>query len=923
MSEKKIITIVFIIIFIFQIQSFALYNLNAHEPDQINKNNVTTIDSVNQVTDDQESANDDLSNKHEINNDMNLNSLTKVSSLGSLFVTGTQVLHLSDQVYDNIYISDTAQVYLDNVTVSGDIEVHNYAYANIANNSWSNRLLMYESSNVLMSNINNYGSVTTSDFSSLTLSSSYLNSNSFNFYGNSSFQMSQVVFYCCGSFSFNDNSTAIFTNDTLYYSYIYLYYYSNVMMTDILTRDSVYIYVNDYAHGTFTNIVGDPTYFDYNSGSLYIAPYSQGGVTIINSKITDLNAYAYDYSLMQVLVQNSIITRTTNLHGNINFTAEFTTFQGNIYSFGDDKYSNSSFPKLLFTQSGNITLTKETSGSSQYRSMADSLTLIHTNASIMFFHADTLILQNYNYIFNIQSTFGTINDLDGTSTISTSQTILIDGDYIIGGSDVISLSDSSYNSIYIFDTAQVYLDNVTVSGDIEVHNYAYANIANNSWSNRLLMYESSNVLMSNINNYGSVTTSDFSSLTLSSSYLNSNSFNFYGNSSFQMSQVVFYCCGSFSFNDNSTAIFTNDTLYYSYIYLYYYSNVMMTDILTRDSVYIYVNDYAHGTFTNIVGDPTYFDYNSGSLYIAPYSQGGVTIINSKITDLNAYAYDYSLMQVLVQNSIITRTTNLHGNINFTAEFTTFQGNIYSFGDDKYSNSSFPKLLFTQSGNITLTKETSGSSQYRSMADSLTLIHTNATIIFIYVDKLSGYQSPYIQLISASYGTLYSDGSIVWDGGTSTTNHPPTVSMIYPLQDNTVSNQITVSWSASDPDGNILTFDLYVQAQGSTSWTSLAGNLNTPSYEWDSATVSDGQYRFKIVATDELGLSTELISNYFYVDNVDDNSSSPTTTPSITTTPSSTTSQKSLTLTTSPGFSIEPLILLLCISSLIIINKRRK
>ena len=148
-------------------------------------------------------------------------------------------------------------------------------------------------------------------------------------------------------------------------------------------------------------------------------------------------------------------------------------------------------------------------------------------------------------------------------------------------------------------------------------------------------------------------------------------------------------------------------------------------------------------------------------------------------------------------------------------------------------------------------------------------------------------------------------------------------MIYPLQDNTVSNQITVSWSASDPDGNILTFDLYVQAQGSTSWTSLAGNLNTPSYEWDSATVSDGQYRFKIVATDELGLSTELISNYFYVDNVDDNSSSPTTTPSITTTPSSTTSQKSLTLTTSPGFSIEPLILLLCISSLIIINKRRK
>lgn len=133
-------------------------------------------------------------------------------------------------------------------------------------------------------------------------------------------------------------------------------------------------------------------------------------------------------------------------------------------------------------------------------------------------------------------------------------------------------------------------------------------------------------------------------------------------------------------------------------------------------------------------------------------------------------------------------------------------------------------------------------------------------------------------------------------------------MVYPLNNYTVSGQITVNWQASDPDGDRLFYDIYVQVSGSTEWVKLGSNLNAPDYRWDTTTVINGQYRFKIVASDELGLSTELISDYFTIYNSNNSNSQPTSFQTIN--------------TSTPGFSFESVLLLISLISILLLRKRR-
>ena len=1029
MSKKTISTIVLIIIFIIQVQSFALYNLNRLETQQTDKNNLTTIDSTDQINNNQENNNGKSTDKHENNDNVNINSLSKVDSLGSLFVTGTQILFLSNEVYDNIYVSDNAQVYLDNVSVTGDIEVHSSAFAEIANNSWSNRLLMYDTASALITNINSYGSITVSDYASLTISNSNIYVPDMSFNNNATLQFSSSnITSCCTYLYLNDNSTGSFTDSYVYWININANSYTKLTMTNVFVQQYMLVYAYYLSYVKLDSVAKDPNY-SYNSITIGISAGSFNHVEILNSDITTISASgSYSYPALTFTVKNSIITGTSSFYGNVTFSADSSSFLGNVYAFADYYYSNSSFPKLSFTNSGSITLTKEPSGSSQYRNMVDVLTLVHTNATIMFIYVNSLILQNYNNIFRVFAIFGSVNDIDGTSIITTGQTILMGGNYFIGGTDVRYLSNTEYTNIYVFNSAQVYLDNVSVTGDIEVHSSAFAEIANNSWSNRLLMYDTASALITNINSYGSITVSDYASLTISNSNIYVPDMSFNNNATLQFSSSnITSCCTYLYLNDNSTGSFTDSYVYWININANSYTKLTMTNVFVQQYMLVYAYYLSYVKLDSVAKDPNY-SYNSITIGISAGSFNHVEILNSDITTISASgSYSYPALTFTVKNSIITGTSSFYGNVTFSADSSSFLGNVYAFADYYYSNSSFPKLSFTNSGSITLTKEPSGSSQYRNMVDVLTLVHTNATIMFIYVGELYGYSNPLINLIGSSYGTVHDDGSIIWidddsdnDGiadvdeptyGTnpykwdsdgdgygdgeeivfstnplnpasytvdtfypsiSTTysnnsivhkqisftisasdnrgirsvkilngasviffstndshiidtsvktfpvvintldfsdgdyyfvlnvtdyhhlstlqilhlsidnsNHPPVVTMGYPLKDNTISNQITVSWSASDPDGDTLTFAISLQPQGSSGWTILASNINTLSYNWDSTTVANGQYRFKIIATDELGSSTELISDYFTVNNVEDTSPSTTTTPPIT------------------------------------------
>jgi hypothetical protein len=83
---------------------------------------------------------------------------------------------------------------------------------------------------------------------------------------------------------------------------------------------------------------------------------------------------------------------------------------------------------------------------------------------------------------------------------------------------------------------------------------------------------------------------------------------------------------------------------------------------------------------------------------------------------------------------------------------------------------------------------------------------------------------------------------------------------------------TITWEASDPNNDSLTYSLYFRRQPQGPWILLKDRLTQTTFEWDTRTVTDGQYQVKIVASDALanppgeGKTTSRVSDYYTVDN---------------------------------------------------------
>jgi hypothetical protein len=84
----------------------------------------------------------------------------------------------------------------------------------------------------------------------------------------------------------------------------------------------------------------------------------------------------------------------------------------------------------------------------------------------------------------------------------------------------------------------------------------------------------------------------------------------------------------------------------------------------------------------------------------------------------------------------------------------------------------------------------------------------------------------------------------------------------------------IYWTASDKDGDTLVYRLYYQANGDEGWIPLEkGNpIHKTEYTWDTSSVPDAWYRFKVVASDEEcnpvgeALTDTRVSDLFKVDN---------------------------------------------------------
>ncbi len=82
---------------------------------------------------------------------------------------------------------------------------------------------------------------------------------------------------------------------------------------------------------------------------------------------------------------------------------------------------------------------------------------------------------------------------------------------------------------------------------------------------------------------------------------------------------------------------------------------------------------------------------------------------------------------------------------------------------------------------------------------------------------------------------------------------------------------TVSWKASDPNGDPLRYSVWFRREGATEWLRLRENIEETQINFDTSQLPDGDYEVRVVATDErenpeLPLSAEREGVDFTIDN---------------------------------------------------------
>ncbi|MBI2821539.1 MAG: hypothetical protein HYX74_04890 [Acidobacteria bacterium] len=83
---------------------------------------------------------------------------------------------------------------------------------------------------------------------------------------------------------------------------------------------------------------------------------------------------------------------------------------------------------------------------------------------------------------------------------------------------------------------------------------------------------------------------------------------------------------------------------------------------------------------------------------------------------------------------------------------------------------------------------------------------------------------------------------------------------------------SISWEASDDNGDDLVYTLYFKGEGESNWKLLEGDLTETTYTIDSQALAAGTYTIKVVASDasanpkELALADEMVSRTFTLTN---------------------------------------------------------
>ena len=99
------------------------------------------------------------------------------------------------------------------------------------------------------------------------------------------------------------------------------------------------------------------------------------------------------------------------------------------------------------------------------------------------------------------------------------------------------------------------------------------------------------------------------------------------------------------------------------------------------------------------------------------------------------------------------------------------------------------------------------------------------------------------------------------------NNAPNVTVISPNGGEFWSSNKEVSWTASDSEGDPMTFSIQYSASGGAGWSTIASGLSSYSLSWDTSSLSEsGNYLIKVIAKDSWGEGSDTSNSTFTIDN---------------------------------------------------------
>ncbi len=110
-----------------------------------------------------------------------------------------------------------------------------------------------------------------------------------------------------------------------------------------------------------------------------------------------------------------------------------------------------------------------------------------------------------------------------------------------------------------------------------------------------------------------------------------------------------------------------------------------------------------------------------------------------------------------------------------------------------------------------------------------------------------------------------EGTIVLEIVTVSENIPE-VTVTYPNGGEFLSGEQTITWSATDADGDILYFNILYSSDGGNKWSSIATRIKGTSYVWDTGrTAGSNSALIRIIATDGVNTVQDDSDSTFIVD----------------------------------------------------------